>query len=399
MKNNRLIHFLGGKTSYYVLGLIILSAVAVFLLNQISFLFTPFSAILTAIIPPFLFGLILYYLFNPVVDKLESKKIPRSVSIAGIYLLILLLIVFAGFQLYPILEQQTTDLINSLPSLVSDFEKNATAFLENTPFQDEMAQITDTLQNITNNIMSFIGDYWETGAAGLSSLFSTISTLFIALFTGPIIAFFLLRNPNKFYFSVLSLVPPRFRKDFNEIVKISDIQVGAFLKGQIISSLILGAIYWVVFLFIGLEYASILAIAAGLLCIIPYIGPFIVFFPGLFIAAQDSTGMLVKFLIAWFAVQLLHGDLVVPRVMGDRLKIHPITILVVLLVMGDLMGIVGVIFGIPIYCLLKVLVVYVFRKFKQRYNRYYGQEGKYFHSAFTSKDYLGDEDKDTKKKA
>jgi predicted PurR-regulated permease PerM len=104
-------------------------------------------------------------------------------------------------------------------------------------------------------------------------------------------------------------------------------------------------------------------------------------------------------LIAWFAVQLLHGDLVVPRVMGDRLKIHPITILVVLLVMGDLMGIVGVIFGIPIYCLLKVLVVYVFRKFKQRYNRYYGQEGKYFHSAFTSKDYLGDEDKDTKKKA
>ena len=90
MKNNRLIHFLGGKTSYYVLGLIILSAVAVFLLNQISFLFTPFSAILTAIIPPFLFGLILYYLFNPVVDKLESKKIPRSVSIAGIYLLILL---------------------------------------------------------------------------------------------------------------------------------------------------------------------------------------------------------------------------------------------------------------------------------------------------------------------
>jgi predicted PurR-regulated permease PerM len=388
MKKNRLIQFLGGKTSYYVLGLIILCTIAVFLLKQISFLFDPFLVIISTLIPPFLVGLILYYLFNPLVDRLEAKKIPRIVSIGGIYLLILLVIVLAGFQLYPIIQKQTTDLINQFPNLMGDFEKNADSFLANTPFGAQVDQITETLQKIANNIMDFIGDYWQTGAAGLSNIFSTISTLFIALFTGPIIAFFLLRNPNKFYFSLLSIVPPRFRKDFNAIVKIADLQVGAFLKGQIISSLILGAIYWVIFLLIGLEYASILAIAAGILCIIPYIGPFIVFFPGLFIAAQDSTGMLIKFLIAWFAVQLLHGDLVVPRVMGDRLQIHPITILVVLLVMGDLMGIVGVVFGIPIYCLLKVLVVYGFRKFKQRYNTYYGDEGKYFHSEFTSEDYL-----------
>ncbi|MUO32727.1 AI-2E family transporter [Enterococcus gallinarum] len=391
MKKNRLIQFLGGKTSYYVLGLIILCAIAAFLLKQISFLFDPFFVIISTLIPPFLFGLILYYLFNPLVDRLETKKIPRIASIGGIYLLILLVIVLAGFQLYPIIQKQTTDLINQFPDLIADFERNADSFLANTPFGAQIDQITDTLQKVANNIMDFIGDYWQTGAAGLSSIFSTISTLFIALFTGPIIAFFLLRNPNKFYYSLLSIVPPRFRKDFNTIVKIADLQVGAFLKGQIISSFILGGIYWVIFLLIGLEYASILAIAAGILCIIPYIGPFIVFFPALFIAAQDSTGMLIKFLIAWFAVQLLHGDLVVPRVMGDRLQIHPITILVVLLVMGDLMGIVGVIFGIPIYCLLKVLVVYGFRKFKQRYNTYYGDEGKYFHSEFTSEDYLKDE--------
>lgn len=391
MKKNRLIQFLGGKTSYYVLGLIILCAIAAFLLNQISFLFDPFFVIISTLIPPFLFGLILYYLFNPLVDRLETKKIPRMVSIGGIYLLILLVIVLAGFQLYPIIQKQTTDLINQFPDLIADFERNADSFLANTPFGAQIDQITDTLQKVANNIMDFIGEYWQTGAAGLSSIFSTISTLFIALFTGPIIAFFLLKNPNKFYYSLLSIVPPRFRKDFNTIVKIADLQVGAFLKGQIISSLILGGIYWVIFLLIGLEYASILAIAAGILCIIPYIGPFIVFFPALFIAAQDSTGMLIKFVIAWFAVQLLHGDLVVPRVMGDRLQIHPITILVVLLVMGDLMGVVGVIFGIPIYCLLKVLVVYGFRKFKQRYNTYYGDEGKYFHSEFTSEDYLKDD--------
>ena len=104
MKKNRLIQFLGGKTSYYVLGLIILCAIAAFLLKQISFLFDPFFVIISTLIPPFLFGLILYYLFNPLVDRLETKKIPRIVSIGGIYLLILLVIVLAGFQLYPIIQ-------------------------------------------------------------------------------------------------------------------------------------------------------------------------------------------------------------------------------------------------------------------------------------------------------
>lgn len=95
--------------------------------------------------------------------------------------------------------------------------------------------------------MDFIGDYWQTGAAGLSSIFSTILNVVYRIVYRSDHCFFLLRNPNKFYYSLLSIVPPRFRKDFNTIVKIADLQVGAFLKGQIISSFILGGIYWVIF--------------------------------------------------------------------------------------------------------------------------------------------------------
>lgn len=89
-----------------------------------------------------------------------------------------------------------------------------------------------------------------------------------------------MRNPQKFYQSVLAIVPPAFRTDFKNLTKIANQQLGSFLKGQIIASFILGAVYWVCFLLIGLEFASVLAISAGLLCIIPYIGPFIAFFPG-----------------------------------------------------------------------------------------------------------------------
>lgn len=82
------------------------------------------------------------------------------------------------------------------------------------------------------------------------------------MFTGPIIAFFLLRDPQKFYQAVLGIVPPKFRTDFRTLTKIANQQLGDFLKGQIIASFILGAVYWVTFLLIGLEFASILAIAA-----------------------------------------------------------------------------------------------------------------------------------------
>lgn len=387
-KNHRIIKFLGGKTPYYLLGLICLSAVTIFLLDKISFVFQPLFVVIATVLPPIICALIIYYLFNPLVNYCHEKKIPRGISIAALYAGTIVLVVFAGMRIFDILQQQTMELIKVLPSFFDDFQNGLKELLDKTSFGDQFDQMIASLDKAAENLMGFVSDNWMDGAKGLGNLFSAVSTTLIALFTGPIIAFFLLKNPRKFYHAVLDIIPPGFRKDFNELVKIADQQIGAFLKGQIISSLILGAIYWVVFLLIGLEYASVIAVAAGLLCIVPYIGPFVAFIPGLFIAFHASTFMVVKFVVAWFVVQLLHGDLVVPRVMGDRLKMHPITILVVLLVMGNLFGLVGVVFGIPIYCFIKLLVTYLFRRFKKRYNRFFADKGVYRHTDFSEDDYL-----------
>lgn len=385
--SSRLIQFLGGKTSYYILGLLIMIALVIYFFQQIAFIFNPLVVIFVTTLPPVLFALVLYYLLDPLIQRL-SQKLSRNLSVILVYVLILLVIGLGSIWLIPFLQHQTTTLINQLPDLLQDFQNSVKGFLAQTPFSNAFNDFFASIDDLTSNITSFIGEYWQSGAKSLGNLFSAVTTTFITLFTGPIIAFFLLKNPHKFYQSVLGIIPPKFRTDFRTLTKIANQQLGAFLKGQIIASFILGAVYWVTFLLIGLEFASILAIAAGLLCIIPYIGPFIAFFPGLIIAFQDSTFMAVKFVIVWFVVQLLHGDLVIPRVMGDRLQIHPITILIVLLVMGDLLGLMGVIFGIPIYTLLKLFIVFTFRKFKQRYNTYYGDQGMYQKSEFSEKDYF-----------
>lgn len=390
-ESTKWIRFLGGKNSLYTLTILCLIAVTIFLFNTVSFIFKPIFVIFSAVLGPVLFGIILFYLLNPMVKRLE-KKIPRVWAIAILYVLIIALLVLAGLQLFPIIQDQTEELIKQFPSFWKSTLQTVQEFMAKTPFAKDLESANESINQLwgklANSFKDFAGDYLQTGAQGLGSVFSAVSSTFLTLFTGPIIAFFLLKDKEKFYRFVKGIIPPAFRPDFDEYSQIANIQIGDYLKGQVIASLVLGIMYWPAFLLIGLQFGSILALAAGILCIIPYIGPFIAFIPGLIIAFQDSTFMVVKFVIVWFAIQLIHGDFVIPRVMGDKLKVHPITILLVLLVMGELFGLMGVIFGIPMYCLVKVTVIYLFRKFKQRYNRFYGDNGEYEHTKFTKDQYL-----------
>ncbi|MDN6616645.1 MAG: AI-2E family transporter [Enterococcus sp.] len=386
-KPSKLVQFFGGKTSYYMIGLVILSALAIYLLNTVSFIFRPILVIITTVLPPMIFALLLYYLLNPIVNFLNKKGVSRTIGIVLTYVVILGFLFFGGARLVPVIQEQTQDLIKEFPKYMDDFQQAIRNILDATPFAASSDQALNSLDKLTKEGLNYLVNNWQDGAKGLGTIFSAVSSTAITLFTGPIIAFFLIQSPHKLYNAVIEMIPPRFRKDSSTLINIANQQLGAFLKGQVIASLLLGVIYWVVFLLLGLQFATVIAFAAGILSIIPYIGSFLAFLPGLFIAFQDSSFMVVKFVIAWFVVQLLHGDLVVPRVMGDRLKIHPITILVVLLVMGDLLGLVGVIFGIPIYSMIKLLVVFTFRNFKQRYNKYFSDEGAYRNTGFSEDDY------------
>ncbi|GAJ25697.1 membrane protein [Liquorilactobacillus sucicola DSM 21376 = JCM 15457] len=387
MEKSKWIRFLGGNSLIFTLIILGLAATVIFLFDKIAFIFKPLGIIAGTILPPLIFGVVIYYLLNPLVKLLE-KRLSRTWVITVIYVLILVLLAIGGIQLLFLVKDQAVELFKSFPDILKGFQRNFDAATKNLPFANEINQLLDSANLDGSKVNDFVGKYFSDGLKGFGGVFSAVTTTFLTILTGPIVAFFLLKDKEKFYSFVKKIVPPLFRNDFNELFKIIDQQIGGYLKGQIVASIILGIIYWPAFLLIGLNYSGAIALAAGILCIIPYIGPFAVFIPGLIVAFQSSFMMAVKFVIVWFVVQFLHGEFVVPRVMGDKVQLHPITVLLVLLVMGDLMGLVGVIFGIPIYCLIKVLVIYLFRKFKRRYNRFYGKQGKYEDTKFSKDDYL-----------
>src|SRR5699024_9622828 len=120
-----------------------------------------------------------------------------------------------------------------------------------------------------------------------------------------------------------------------------------------------------------LDYAFVLAIIATVTAIVPYIGATIGILPALVVAAFTSPAMLLKMGIVWMAAQFIQGNVIEPNIMGRTLKMHPLTIIIVLLIAGNMLGIIGMILGVPMFAILKVLLEYFFEKLKKRYNRFY----------------------------
>lgn len=384
----RWIKFLGGKNLLFTLIALLLLGAVIFIFHQVGFIFGPIGVVFKTIIGPTILALILYYLFNPVINWLEKHKIKRVYGVSAVFIVLIALLVVGIILVVPILQKQLDGLINSFPQYMTDLNKMVTNFFHNSALERPLANALDSIQKWFDNVSNGIGSYFNKAVEGASTVFSTLTGFVLVMVTAPIITFFLLKDDKKFFSFLLRIIPPRFRNDAKEIGATMSSQVGAYLKGQILVSIAIGILTFIGFWLIKMPYLGTLSIIVGVTAVIPYIGPVFAFIPAAIVALMVSFGMFIQMTIVWMIVQTLNGHLIAPQVMGKRLVVHPLTIVIVLLVMGDLLGIFGLIFGIPIYAITKVLITYIFRKFKQRYNQFYGDSGEYEDTEFSKEEYL-----------
>ncbi|MEI5991924.1 hypothetical protein A5881_003463 [Enterococcus termitis] len=387
-QETRWIKFLGGKNLLFTLVALLLLGAVIFIFHQVGFIFGPIGVVFKTVIGPTILALILYYLFNPVVNWLEKHKVKRVYGVSAIFIILIALIVIGIILVVPMLQKQVDGLIESFPQYMNDLNKMVTDFFHNSALEKPLANALDGIQRWFDNVSDGIGSYFSKAVEGASTVFSTLTGFALVMVTAPIITFFLLKDDQKFFSFVLKIIPPRFRSDAREIGATMSSQVGAYLKGQILVSISIGILTFIGFWLIKVPYSGTLSIIVGITAVIPYIGPVIAFIPAAIVALMVSFSMFIKMTIVWMIVQMLNGHLISPQVMGKKLVVHPLTIVIVLLVMGDLLGMFGLIFGIPIYAIAKVLVTYIFRKFKQRYNQFYGDSGEYEDTEFSKEEYL-----------
>ncbi|WP_416763851.1 cell elongation protein CozEb [Staphylococcus aureus] len=371
---SRYMKFVGGNDLVFSLIALVLLGIVIFIFEKVSYVFDPFIIVFKTIAAPIIVSLILFYLFNPIVNMMERYRIPRVAGISIIYLAVVGVITLIVNLLIPIIGSQVDSLVKNSPQYLEKLINSIDKIANNTFFSSYYSQINDWLNSLPKKIPSMLSEFTDGFGSEIATFAETIANIGVVIVTTPFVLFFMLKDGHHFKEFSTNIMPPKFRKDFHDLLEKMSVQVGSYIQGQIIVSFCIGILLFIGYSVIGLKYSLVLASIAAVTSVVPYLGPTIAISPAIVIAAITSPWMLLKLAVVWTLVQFVEGHFISPNIMGKTLKIHPLTIIFILLCAGKLLGIVGVILGIPGYAILKVLVTHLFQLFKRRYNRFYGND-------------------------
>ncbi|AYW45924.1 AI-2E family transporter [Tetragenococcus koreensis] len=391
MKNTRWIKFLGGSNVLYTITVSLLLCLFIITMTKLDFIFGTLAVIISNILMPVIIALLLYYLFNPAIDFMEKHKIKRVWGIAILYISVILLLAGGIVLVIPLLENQISNLVETFPVFMDNFVNSVIAFVDDFSGNEIADNVISQVEGFVDSFSSDIGNYVSEGLTRFSSVVTGITSVVMTIVVAPIILFFLLKDAEKFTNGVLAVTPPKWRADLIRVATEINVKVGSYIKGQLAIAVSNGVMIFIGFTIIDLDYSGILGLAGGILSLVPYIGPTLTFIPAFIIAVLTSWTEVLLLIAVWIVVQFVEGNFVEPNIMGRQLNIHPLTIIIILLIMGDLLGLFGLVFGVPIYAILRVIVNYIFQKFKLRYNKYYGDVAGKYHIGTTEITDFGDD--------
>ncbi|MEH7334266.1 AI-2E family transporter [Neobacillus drentensis] len=322
---------------------------------KINFVFQPVIILIRTLFFPFLIAGVLYYLFRPLVHYLESKQIPRTLAIFLIYIIAAALISLLAYLVGPILQRQIKSLVESGPALI-EFIQEKIKGLQAGKWLNQYKQagsdtIAENASKIGTKIVDFIG---------------MLAEIVTVLVTVPFILYYMLKEGEKAPKQMIRLLPPGQQKNGRKILADLDEALSSYIHGQILVSFSVGALAFLGYLTIGLDYSLLVAIVSMFTNVIPFLGPIIAIIPALIIAGLDSPMMIIKVLLVMVIVQQIEGHIISPQVMGKKLEIHPLTIISLLLAAGSMGGILGLILAVPVYAVLKVIVYHSVKLWKLR---------------------------------
>lgn len=342
---------------------ILLLTIIFYLWRQMGSLINPFVSVLNTIMIPFLLGGFFYYLTKPIVTFLN--KVCKLNRLLGILITLCTLVwgmVIGVVYLLPILINQLSSLIISSQTIYSRVQdliidlSNYPA-LQNLDVEATIQQLNlsyvDILQNILNSVSNSVG----------SVLSALISTVLILIMTPVFLVYFLL-DGHKFLPMLERTILKRDRLHIAGLLKNLNATIARYISGVSIDAIIIGCLAYIGYSIIGLKYALVFAIFSGVANLIPYVGPSIGLIPMIIANIFTDPHRLLIAVIYMLVVQQVDGNILYPRIVGSVMKVHPITILVLLLLSSNIYGVVGMIVAVPTYSILKEISKFLSRLYE-----------------------------------
>lgn len=322
---------------------------------------------LQAILTPFIVGMILAYLGDPVVDRLEQQRVNRTMAVLIVFVIFLLLLVGMAVVVIPVLLDEVSVLVSDIPEILVWLQSVASPYLVANfnidPFDISLNRLKESVLDNWHQAGGFLGNLvQELTASGMAMINALISIALV-----PVVAFYLLRDWDDCIEKIREMIPLSLEPKVVTLTRECDEVLSQFLRGQLLIMCVLGCVYASGLTFVGLDLALLIGLVSGLASIVPYLG-FAIGLCSAIIAAlfqfQDLVPV-VYIVMVFLLGQGLEGIILTPLLVGDRIGLHPVAVIFAVMAGGHLFGFFGVLLALPIAAVVMVFL----RDFKSTYLR------------------------------
>jgi putative permease len=319
------------------------------------FLLTLFAVLLTMghMLTPVLASIVIAYLLEGIVSMLQRRGLPRLLSVIVVFVLFMMFVASVMLGVLPMVSRQVTDLVQQLPSMLSEGQKA----LMGLPARYPELITPDQIDDVISAIRREIGSYGQQLlSVSLSSVVGIITVL-VYLILMPLLVFFFLKDKD-LIMAWFRRYLPKHRGIAGTVWLDVDRQISNYVRGKFWEILVVWAVSFIAFSAFGLNYAMLLALLVGFSVIIPYIGASVVTVPVVLIAwFQWGWGtQFIWLTVTYLIIQVLDGNVLVPLLFSEVVNLHPVAIIVAILVFGGIWGFWGVFFAIPLATLVQAIL-------------------------------------------
>ncbi|MBL8707812.1 MAG: AI-2E family transporter [Rhodospirillaceae bacterium] len=313
--------------------------------------------LLRTVLLPFVAGMGVAYFLDPVCDKLEKWGCSRILATTLVTIVFALLVILGFLIVVPLLVEQLSNFIRVLPELVERAHQRLLPLYSELQWRFDLPAIDDLgglLRSRIGSAAGFIGEALQGVASGGAALVNLLSLLFIT----PVVTFYLLRDWDLLVARLDALLPRDHAETIREQVRAIDTTLAGFIRGQASVCLVLGTYYAAGLMLVSLPFGLVIGMLAGLLTFIPYVGSMSGFVVSMAVALASFDGWQGPVIVAGIFVsgQMLEGNFLTPKLVGDRVGLHPVWIIFALLAGGALFGFVGLLLAVPVAASIGVLV-------------------------------------------
>ncbi len=347
--------FLDSFYKYTVAVILILTIVL--LLYHTAPVFYPIMWFITAILLPVLFAALLFYIVRPMVDFLERWRIPRPIAILMVYFIMAIFGAVVCLHVVPRIVEQVGRISDISPDKIEAFKSNT---------HDIVGELKDFLSS--NQLPElenvFFGYLQKVNTIVYQMAYNTISTLAsiaIALALTPFVLYYFLRDAKLFPKFILRFTPLSYHEEIDKVLHDIDRTLSNFILAQLTVAGIVGFFLLCGYSLIGLPEALTLALFAMIFYVIPILGTFIAIIPAIIVGLTISYVLVLKVILVMFLAHFIETNLLTPRLMSQRLQIHPLTVILLLLAAGSLYGLLGLLLVTPTYAILKVIIWNIYK--------------------------------------